>query len=84
MEHSAKMMILMKMLAKCEAIGDKLLVFSQSISTLDLIEKHLNSIKWVRDVDYFRLDGQTPAKVRQKNCTAFNNAENTQARYVQG
>lgn len=77
------MMLLFEIVAKCEAIGDKILVFLQSIFTLDLIEKHLNIKKWDRNVDYFRLDGKTPAKVRQKNCIEFNNAENTKARYVQ-
>ena len=40
-EHSGKMVLLMKILRHCELVGDKLLVFSQSLTTLDLIEEFL-------------------------------------------
>ena len=40
-EHSGKMVLLMKILRHCELVGDKLLVFSQSVTTLDLIEEFL-------------------------------------------
>lgn len=40
-ECSGKLMLLLSILADCNARGDKLLVFSQSLLTLNLIEKFL-------------------------------------------
>lgn len=82
MNHSAKIMLLFAILEKCEVVGDKLLVFSQSIPTLDLIEKFLHEKQWKRGVDYFRLDGKVNAKSRQKYCDLFNDDEIKQSRYV--
>lgn len=39
--HSPKLLILMHLLEQCEAIGDKVLVFSQSLQSLDTIEHFL-------------------------------------------
>lgn len=40
-ENSTKLMILFSILAECEACEDKLLVFSQSLYSLDVIEHFL-------------------------------------------
>lgn len=94
-EHSSKLMLLMSILEKCEAIGDKLLVFSQSLYSLDVIEHFLNYIdeqtqinvesatftgSWTLGQDYFRLDGSTPVEQRNSACKHFNSPDNPRAR----
>ncbi|KAL7017605.1 hypothetical protein ACKWTF_010454 [Chironomus riparius] len=94
-EHSSKLMLLMSILEKCEAIGDKLLVFSQSLYSLDVIEHFLNYIddqtqhniedatfkaSWTLGQDYFRLDGSTPVEQRSQACKHFNSSDNPRAR----
>lgn len=44
LRHSGKLMLLFSLLEECNAIGDKLLVFSQSLYTLDVIEVFLKRI----------------------------------------
>lgn len=44
LRHSGKLMLLFSLLEECHAIGDKLLVFSQSLYTLDVIEVFLKKI----------------------------------------
>ncbi|KAK4322875.1 hypothetical protein Pmani_006392 [Petrolisthes manimaculis] len=40
-EHSGKLILLLDIITECTAIGDKILVFSQSLLTLDMIEHFL-------------------------------------------
>jgi transcriptional regulator ATRX len=40
-EHGGKLVLLMDILNQCELIGDKVLVFSQSLASLNLIEEFL-------------------------------------------
>ena len=61
-ELSGKLVLLMEVLADAEAVHDKVLVFSQSLVTLDLIEKMLGGGEiggdrenWCRGCDYFRM-----------------------------
>merc|ERR1740137_386008 len=41
MEHSGKLILLLDILRECNTIGDKILVFSQSLLALDMIEHFL-------------------------------------------
>ncbi|CAG8673342.1 14207_t:CDS:10, partial [Funneliformis caledonium] len=57
--ESCKMSVLMKILEKCEAKKDKVLIFSKSIPTLDFIEKMLRKWKPNSDSHFMRIDGNT-------------------------
>ncbi|RFU25247.1 hypothetical protein B7463_g11090, partial [Scytalidium lignicola] len=71
--YSNKVKILCQILDASKAVGDKVLVFSQSIPTLNYLEKLC--IKSGRK--YARLDGNTPIHKRQSATKAFN-AGNTE------
>jgi SNF2 family DNA or RNA helicase len=66
---SFKVKILCQILDASRLAGDKTLVFSQSIPTLNFLEKLC--IKQGRK--FARLDGQTPIRKRQAHTKAFNN-----------
>lgn len=113
--------MLKSILDKCSEIGDKVLVFSRSLYTLNYIEKWLKYLqlaterdyekqcetrrqmreilsttnqsdvltctdpipepmKWIRDEDYFRMDGQTDVISRKRYAKAFNDLSNDRAR----
>ena len=72
----SKMILLMDILKEAAKIGDKILVFSQSILSLDLIEGFLKENTWVPGEDYYRMDGSTPAEMRKTWCEGFNNESN--------
>ncbi|XP_058415756.1 helicase ARIP4 isoform X5 [Diceros bicornis minor] len=90
LENSPKMVLLFHLIEESVKLGDKILVFSQSLSTLALIEEFLGKRevpclpgaegqgvqKWVRNVSYFRLDGSTPAFERERLINQFNDPSN--------
>uniref|UniRef100_A0A8C8A3P6 DNA helicase n=1 Tax=Oryzias sinensis TaxID=183150 RepID=A0A8C8A3P6_9TELE len=94
--HSGKLTLLFEILRMAEEVEDKVLVFSQSLISLDLIEDFLelsckdeNVIfqclckgegKWYRNIDYYRLDGSTNAVTRKKWAEDFNDTSNTRGR----
>ncbi|XP_026482209.1 LOW QUALITY PROTEIN: transcriptional regulator ATRX homolog [Ctenocephalides felis] len=96
LKHSGKLMLLFDILKECETIGDKILVFSQSLYSLDVIEHFLSQIdertqnqsdnvlghrgSWSPGLDYFRLDGSTSCENRAAWCKSFNRADNIRAR----
>ncbi|KAH6682071.1 hypothetical protein B0J14DRAFT_695530 [Halenospora varia] len=67
-ELSNKIRILCQILDVSKAVGDKVLVFSQSIPTLDFLEELCKT----QDRKYARLDGKTPMSKRQALTKAFN------------
>uniref|UniRef100_A0AAQ5YLQ9 DNA helicase n=1 Tax=Amphiprion ocellaris TaxID=80972 RepID=A0AAQ5YLQ9_AMPOC len=98
MEHSGKMVLLFEILRMAEDLGDKVLVFSQSLISLDLIEDFLKIShytvfscfffcifvqtegSWIKNIDYYRLDGSTNAVLRKEWADKFNNAANERGR----
>ncbi|XP_071351025.1 helicase ARIP4 [Trachinotus anak] len=89
LQNSAKMVLLFYLIDESVRRGDKILVFSQSLSTLTVIEDFLakrpmpiditsdtQSKNWVRNLNYYRLDGSTSASERERLINQFNDAEN--------
>ncbi|XP_075235650.1 uncharacterized protein LOC142332860 [Lycorma delicatula] len=82
-EASAKMAILFCILEESMSLGDRILVFSQSLFTLNLIEEFLQRTclpgrteRWARNWNYYRLDGSTSALEREKLINEFNSNPN--------
>ncbi|CAI0385224.1 unnamed protein product [Linum tenue] len=83
-----KMVLLLEILTMCSRVGDKVLIFSQSIPTLDLIEFYLSRLprhgklgkSWRKGKDWYRLDGRTESAERQKLVERFNDPENNRVK----
>jgi len=95
LHHSSKIQVLLELMRVCEMRGEKLLVFSQSLMSLDLIEEFLaqctalvdqglpspaGSGKWIKNEDYFRMDGATSGGKRHEFIGAFNDPLNMRSR----
>ncbi|XP_055528541.1 uncharacterized protein LOC129720807 [Wyeomyia smithii] len=83
MESSPKMEIFFHILVESIKLGDRMLVFSQSLLTLNLIERFLQKHKipgtenhWAKNSSYYRLDGSTAAQEREKLINEFNSNPN--------
>ena len=68
---SGKFKLLDEMLPKMKVNGDKVLIFTQFVMVLDIMDKYLK----IRGYKYLRLDGTTPVQERQTMIDAFNNDE---------
>ncbi|KAL6641027.1 hypothetical protein ACP70R_019208 [Stipagrostis hirtigluma subsp. patula] len=87
-DFSGKMILLLDILSKSSELGDKVLVFSQSLTTLDLVEFYLSKLQikgkdgkyWKRGKDWYRLDGSTPSSDRQNLVERFNDPLNTRVK----
>ncbi|XP_053092504.1 helicase ARIP4-like isoform X3 [Pangasianodon hypophthalmus] len=91
LENSAKMVLFFHIIEESIKSGDKVLVFSQSLSTLTVIEEFLvkrtmpdysgSGVKqtWVRNVNYYRLDGSTSVSERERLINQFNDVTNNSA-----
>lgn len=80
-ENSMKMMLLFKIIDETIKLGERILIFSQSLHTLDVIENFLRrrqvpndkeKRKFIRSVNYFRLDGSTSGLDRKRYIDLFN------------
>ena len=75
MQLSGKVMFLLELLKEVEKIGEKILVFSQSLCTLNMIEEMVQLPEcgsMIEGIHYFRLDGSTKADDRRKSMNRFN------------
>ncbi|KAH9516920.1 hypothetical protein DERF_007633 [Dermatophagoides farinae] len=107
-ELSSKFILLFSILEECEKVGDKILVFSQSLHNLDLIETLLSekncetnekfgenidynelaqkndgvSNRWIRDIDYFRIDGKVNCDNRANMIKNFNDNDDHRLRLM--
>lgn len=84
-ELSGKMLVLLQILKEAAASKEKILLFSQSLMVLELIERVLDGggnkrQRWKLGRDYFRLDGSTSSKTRQGWVERFNDRRNRRAR----
>ncbi|XP_042205166.1 mucin-6-like [Homarus americanus] len=77
--NSAKFQVFFQILEGCVRVGDRILLFSQSLFTLTLLEEFLQRSYipgtyegWLRNRSYFRLDGSTSAQEREKLINEFN------------
>lgn len=67
-ESSGKMILIDKLLPKLKADGHKVLIFSQMVRILDIIEEYLID----KDYHYERIDGSSPKNERATAITRFN------------
>lgn len=76
LENSFKMVLLFKIIEETIKLGERILIFSQSLHTLDVIEEFLNQREipndayrsiFRRNKNYLRLDGST-SPIDRKNC----------------
>lgn len=83
LEHGYKMSLLFNIIDETIKCGDRLLVFSHSLKTLDVIERFLSerripnrSETFRRLTNYFRLDGSTGPTERERFINNFNSNPN--------
>ncbi|XP_078676630.1 helicase ARIP4-like isoform X1 [Branchiostoma floridae x Branchiostoma belcheri] len=87
LENGGKMLLLFKIIEQSIRGGDKLLIYSQSLNTLSLIEEFLAKtpmpeppsgfphnvpLRWAKNKTYYRLDGSTSGQDREKMINQFN------------
>ncbi|XP_017495005.1 PREDICTED: transcriptional regulator ATRX homolog [Rhagoletis zephyria] len=96
LELSSKLTLVFALLEACEKKEEKVVIFSQSLLVLDLIERLLRVKsqeaaakgekgsfgRWRKDVDYFRIDGGVDVDERSEVIERFNDAEERRARLM--
>ena len=78
-DQSGKLVFLFELLEQSRQLKEKVLVFSQSLLTLDIIEEFLGKPQfgdWIKAVDCCRLDGSTGIDARTAHISDFNKSGN--------
>ncbi|RMZ96326.1 helicase ARIP4-like isoform X1 [Brachionus plicatilis] len=85
LQNGAKLLLAFSLIEESVKQGDKILLFSQSLLTLNLIEDYLQRMcvpntdqPWQKYRSYCRLDGSTSGTEREKLINSFNRAHNGQ------
>jgi hypothetical protein len=86
LENGAKFLLSFSLIEESVLSGDKILLFSQSLLSLNLIEEYLHKLdvpgiqnpkeKWAKYKSYYRLDGSTSGVERERLINLFNRADN--------
>ncbi len=83
LNNGAKLMVAFSLIEQSILAGDKILMFSQSLLSLNLIEEFLKKTyvpktnkKWAKNINYFRLDGSTCGSERERLIKEFNKPSN--------
>lgn len=83
LENGAKMMVAFSIIEGAIMNGEKILLFSQSLLTLNLIEQFLSKSnvpnsqeKWEKYKNYYRIDGSTNGLERERMINSFNEKNN--------
>ncbi|XP_077293963.1 uncharacterized protein LOC143916643 [Arctopsyche grandis] len=80
---SNKFIVLFQLLGECDRIGDKVILFSNSLLNLDIIEFYLKTQKaWNRGFQYYRMDGMFNMSMRRNMCNHFNSPKNTKIKLM--
>uniref|UniRef100_A0A158Q801 Helicase ARIP4 n=1 Tax=Elaeophora elaphi TaxID=1147741 RepID=A0A158Q801_9BILA len=86
LENGYKMVVSLTIIEQAVMSGEKVLLFSQSLLTLNQIERFLETSSWItigdeklswkKNTNYFRFDGSTTATEREKLINRFNQDPN--------
>ncbi|KAK9810003.1 hypothetical protein WJX72_003200 [[Myrmecia] bisecta] len=80
---SPKAAVITQLLQICRERGDRLVVFSQWLETLNDIEQTLQQLLgWRKEREYLRLDGHTNSKKRQADINNFNRRDSPAQVYL--
>ncbi|WVZ98395.1 hypothetical protein U9M48_043848 [Paspalum notatum var. saurae] len=75
--EGVKTRFVMEVVRLCEALKEKVLIFSQFIQPLELIKEHLRKFfKWREGKEILQMDGKILPRYRQASIEAFNNPNN--------
>lgn len=78
LNNGGKMILLFSVMFQCKSVGDRLIVFSRSINTLNFIEGTLKRYnkKNTEQINFMRFDGSTPFETRQSCIDKVNDMSN--------
>ena len=72
LQHSHKMQVIVSIMRECKKNGERVLIFSRSLPTLDFIQDVFDE----HDITYFRIDGSVPQVRRTVMIDEFTNRPN--------